>query len=211
VAFDAAASGRLRLGSGPGAATVCAAAIDCLGQDNVAPLVNLGSALGGVGASCIATQVDGTCDVATPRDAFAFALAASGSPPLCTDAPTTDTTLCATEPSDGFRLVSGQAIVFVYHDDLATSGFGVGIAGFAIDLDGANATGCAVGQVVGATALTTSQPAPPLPTATATGTLPVPTTTRPPIPIVPSPLSGAGLLMIGGLAFALLLRMRARG
>ena len=210
ASFDAGNGGRLHLGTGPGALTVCASPIDCAGQPGVVPLVDLG-ATGNAAAACVAQGLATACDGPTQRDAFAFGLPGAGSPPLCTAAATTATVVCAPEPGDGFRLLIGQAIVFVYGGDLAASGFGVGIAGFAIDLDGANPAGCAAGEVVAATALVESQPAPPFPTATGTATATAPPSpTRPAIPVVASPIGGPGLFMIGGLATVLLFALRAR-
>lgn len=204
VSFDPRARGRLRLGTGAGAHTVCASPADCVGEPGVTALVDLAAAGGGLAAACLATGVTTACSGGSPRDAVAFGLAAAGSPPLCDAAPTTATVLCAAPPLDGFRLLAGQAVVFVYDGDLASSAVGVGLAGFDIDVDGSNPAGCD-GGVVGATALTESMPAPPPRTTTAT-----PVRTRAPIPAVPSPIGGAGLLMIGGLAAALILALHAR-
>ena len=211
VSFDSVNSGRLRLGSGASVATVCADPFDCIGQPGVAQLFFLDSVSGGAAAACIGAGLQASCDGGNDRAAFAFGLASTGSPPLCTAAPTIATTVCAAEPSDGFRLATGQVIVFIYGGDLAASGFSAGIAGFGIDLDGTNPFGCAAGAVVSATDLIESIPAPPPRTPTAT---PPPTPTRirpaPAIPVIPSPLAGAGILLIGGLAAALLLTLRAR-
>jgi hypothetical protein len=75
---------------------------------------------------------------------------------------TANTTICAPEPSDGFRLQAGQAVVFIY-DSSCDAGFSVAAGGFLIDADGANSPGCAADQIVGAVATLNAAPAPPPP------------------------------------------------
>jgi hypothetical protein len=55
--------------------------------------------------------------------------------------PTTETRQCDVAPSDGFRLRSGNAIVFVYDTPL-TALFNAGAGGFPVDEDGDNLIGC---------------------------------------------------------------------
>jgi hypothetical protein len=247
--------GRVTLGTGGAAINVCLNAFDCTAQPNVAPLVTLDSATGGVPAACIAEGVEAECDGSNARDVFAFGIAASGNPPVCTTPAnaTVNSTVCAAEPTDGFSLNEGQAIVFIYNSSLASSGFAVATGGFGITADNMNNAGCAANTVVSATGDNDSQPAPPpatstptntptntatntatftnTPTATFTATAtftpsntptatntrtntptatetPPPTNTRPPIPVVPSPTSPAGLVMIIGLGGGLLWALR---
>jgi len=119
-----------------------------------------------VPAGCIAQGVSTGCDGSNQRDTFAFGLSAIGTPPVCSAVPTTDTTLCATSPADGFDLAAGQAIVFVYTSSsgaLCPVGFSIASAGFFVDTNGANPLTCSSGTVVGATAGLNSAPAPPGP------------------------------------------------
>jgi hypothetical protein len=128
--------------------------------------------------------------------------------------------------------VNPQVIVFVYNGNLQATGFQVGAAGFGIS-GGAVSPCAAAGQVLNAQVLLQSQPFPPSPTstpsntpsptvtgtgtpfgtATATGTItrtptitntPEATRTRPGIPVIPSPASPGGLVLIGALAVALI-------
>jgi hypothetical protein len=170
VSFEHHFGGRLTLGSGSAALQVCKTGFDCAGQSNVESLVALSDASNGVPAACIATGISASCDATILRNVIAFGISASGSPPIC-DNPasvTVDTKICAAEPSDGFSLDVGQAIVLVYDSILAGVDFTIGSAGFKVDADGSNDPGCLANQVVGAAADLRSELAPPLPTATPT-------------------------------------------
>lgn len=183
VAFDANNGGRLTIGTGGSAINVCRVPGDCPGSS--APIVTLDSNSGGVPPACLAHNVASSCEGSTRRTMYAFGLPASGSPPVCT-APamvTTSTFLCSPEPSDGFSLQSGQAVVFVYNGSLAGSGFSIGAAGFGIDANGSNSPGCGPNSVVSASSRNDSSAAPPLPTWTPTPTetfTPTPTFTSTP-------------------------------
>lgn len=159
LAFDPANSGRVTIGTGGSAIKVCQSAADCGG--GASTLVGLGTADMGVPAACIANGLQADCE-SNARQALAFGLAAMGNPPVCQVGPTVNTSICAAEPSDGFSLSPGQAIVFIFNGSLGDVGFGVGAAGFGID---ANASGsvCMSGGVVSATSPSQSLPAPGLP------------------------------------------------
>ncbi len=153
VGFDNTNGGRLTLGTGAGALDICRVGGDCPGGSQA--LVSLASASGGVPAACIANGIGAQCDAGAIRNVIAFGLPSSVSPPACNGAPppvTVDTTICAPEPSDGFRVQTGQAIVFVYNGSLAGLGFDVGVAGFGIDTNGVNNPSCAANRVVSALA-----------------------------------------------------------
>jgi cysteine-rich repeat protein len=170
INFDPNNGGHLTLGTGAGAVSVCRVSGDCPGG-NSAPMVALNSNVGGIPPACIAQGVGSGCD-GNKRNVIAFGLPASGSPPVC-DSPssvTTSTFVCAPEPSDGFSLLPGQAVVFTYNGSLAGLGFGVGAGGFGIDTDGSNYPGCAAGSVISAGSRIDSNAAPPLPTSTPTVT-----------------------------------------
>ncbi|MEO8601515.1 MAG: hypothetical protein ABI629_02955 [bacterium] len=267
INFNSSFGGRVTLGTGGGALNVCLNAFDCTGQPNVQALTTLDQNSGGVPAACIAEELNAQCDGLNNRDVFAFGLAASGNPPVCTTPldTTVNTTVCAPRPADGFTLAEGAAVIFVYNSSLASSGFAVATGGFGITTDAINNAGCAADTVVSATGDNDSQPAPPPPTQTPTNTAtntatftltptntatqtntptltntatptltntptftqtntatptntrtntptptntPPPTNTRPPIPVVPSPTSPAGLVMIIGLGGGLLWGLR---
>jgi cysteine-rich repeat protein len=171
VAFDSNNAGRLSIGTGGSAITVCRVPGDCPGG-NAAPIVDLNAATGGVPPACLASNVASACDGTNRRDVIAFGLPASGSPPVCTTPSmvTTSTFLCSAEPSDGFSLLPGQAVVFIYNGTLAGSGFSIGAAGFGIDANGSSAPGCGPNSVVSASSRNDSSAAPPLPTWTPTPT-----------------------------------------
>lgn len=171
VGFDPGNGGRLTLGTGGSAINVCRVPGDCPNGVS-APVVSLSSTGGGVPPACLAQGVNTVCDNANLRNLIAFGLPASGSPPVC-DAPagvTTSTLLCGPEPSDGFALSPGQAVIFIYNGTLAGTGFSIGAAGFGIDTNGANPPGCAPGSVVSAGSRNDSSAGPPLPTWTPTPT-----------------------------------------
>lgn len=171
ISFEQNNGGRLTIGSGAGAVHVCRVPGDCPGS-NSAPIVPLTSGTGGVPPACIARGVSTACDGSNLRNTIAFGVPASGSPPVCSSTAnvTTSTFVCAPEPSDGFPLQPGQAVVFIYNGSLAGLGFGVGAAGFGIDTNGSNSPGCAAGSVVSAASRNDSNAAPPLPTSTPTPT-----------------------------------------
>ncbi|MDX2167425.1 MAG: hypothetical protein SF182_10190 [Deltaproteobacteria bacterium] len=171
ITFEPGNAGRLTIGTGAGAVNVCRVPGDCPGS-NSAPIVPLTSGTGGIPPACIANGVSTACDGSNLRNTIAFGVPASGSPPLCNSAAsvTTSTFVCAPEPSDGFALQPGQAVVFVYNGSLAGLGFGVGASGFGIDTNGSNSPGCAAGSVVSAASRNDSSAAPPLPTSTPTPT-----------------------------------------
>jgi cysteine-rich repeat protein len=173
VSFDTANAGHLVIGTGAGAAHVCRVGSDC--PSGSAALVPLSSNSGGIPAACIANGVASACGPS--RNTLAFGIGASGDPPVCTNPSnvTTSTFVCAQEPSDGFALATGQAVVFVYDHSLAGLGFSIESSGFEIDTDGSNRFGCAAGSVLSARDYPNSLPAAPLPTRTPTAT---PTVTR---------------------------------
>lgn len=171
LAFDANNAGRLTLGTGGSALNVCRVPGDCPGGVSAATLP-LTSNVGGVPPACLAQGVGTACDNSNLRNAIAFGLPASGSPPLC-DMPagvTTSTFVCGPEPSDGFSLSPGEAVIFIYNGTLSGTGFSIGAAGFGIDGNGSNAPGCAPGSVVSAGSRNDSSAGPPLPTWTPTPT-----------------------------------------
>ncbi len=171
VSFDIANGGKLTLGSGGSAVNVCRVAGDCPGGAG-APVVPLTSNTGGVPPACLAQSIASTCDGPNQRSTIAFGLPTSGASAMC-DAgvgPATSTFICAPEPSDGFSLGAGQAIVFIYNGSLAGAGFSVGVSGFGIDTNGSNSPGCAAGSVINAASRNGSGAAPPLPTRTPTET-----------------------------------------
>lgn len=265
ISFDGTFGGRVTFGTAgnPTARLVCGAAFDCMGQvgvqETLHPLDFNGDT---VPPACIANDIDPDC-AGNPVTAFGFGIPATGDPPVCDDPDgdvTVNTTICATEPSDGFTINAGEAIVFVYNHNLSMSGFTVDAGGFGISTDAVNNPNCmSPPAVVSSSGRSDSQPAPPpptstptqtatvtatntstptntatatftatststptntttpsnTPTATATRTLtptatntPPPTNTRPPIPVVPSPTSPAGLVMIIGLGGGLLWALR---
>jgi hypothetical protein len=259
--FTGTFGGRVRIGDPMGTVTyVCGAAFDCTGlmASEVQTLYNLDSALGGVPAACQADGLNAQCDGTNLRNTYAFGVAATGTnPPICnnpTTAVTVNSTVCATQPADGFTLGNNQAIVFVYNSGLGSSGFAIAVGGFGISTDTVNNPNCPnPNSIVSATGDNDSQPAPPPPTSTPTNTptntatatatatntathtftatntatptntatatatrtntptatnTPPPTNTRPPIPVVPSPTSPAGLVMIIGLGGGLLWALR---
>lgn len=170
VNFDESFGGRVTLGTGAGALNVCKNAFDCNGEINVQPVFPL-SSTDGAPAACIANGVNAGCDLANLRNVFAFDLPASGSPPTC-DTPanvTVNTTVCAAEPTNGFQLDEGEAIVFIYDTSLAGQGFSVGSAGFGIT-GGAMAPCAAAGLVFNAQAALITAPAQQGPTETPTNT-----------------------------------------
>ncbi len=266
ISFDGTFGGRVTFGT-PGNASarlVCGAAFDCMGQTGVVETLHpLDFAGDSVPAACIANDIDPDC-TQNPVAAYAFGVPSSGSPPLCTNpdaSVTVNTTICAAEPSDGFTINAGEAIVFIYNHTLGMSGFTVDAGGFGISTDGVNNPSCTdpLPAVVSSSGRSDSQPAPPPPTSTPTNTptttptatntatntatptftatntltptstatpsntatetatrtntptntpTPPPTNTRPPIPVVPSPTSPAGLVMIIGLGGGLLWALR---
>ena len=162
--FDPSSAGKVTLGIGGAAIKVCRAAADCGGGG--APLVGLATADANVPAACIAGGLQGNCEANT-RQAIAFGLTASGNPPQCQSSPTVNTSICASEPADGFSLAPGQAIIFVYEGSLGLVGFGAGAAGFGIDADDSGSV-CSDGGVVSATSPSQSLPAPGVPTPPST-------------------------------------------
>jgi cysteine-rich repeat protein len=171
ITFEESNAGRLTIGTGSGAVNVCRIPGDCPGG-NSAPIVPLTNGTGGVPPACIAEGVSTACDGSNLRNTIAFGVPSSGSPPVCNSAAsvTTSTFVCAPEPSDGFPLQAGQAVVFVYNGSLTGLGFGVGASGFGIDTNGSNSPGCAAGSVISAASRNDSLAAPPLPTSTPTPT-----------------------------------------
>jgi hypothetical protein len=133
VMFDMSFGGRVGLGTGAAALTVCASPFDCMAQPNVQTTVALNSSAGGVPAACIADGIAATCDAPATGDAFGFNSTATGYPPLCTSSDVTvNSTVCASPPSDGFTLRAGQAIVFIY-DTAPTDAFFTSFGGFLVD------------------------------------------------------------------------------
>ena len=70
AAFDGSGSGRLTLGSGPGALNVCSTFDDCMGHGIVETLVALSSNQGNVPPACIAGTINSECDNTIQRAAF---------------------------------------------------------------------------------------------------------------------------------------------
>ncbi len=199
VSFNAVNAGALTLGTGEGAINVCHVPGDCPDGGTTTPLVPLSAEGGGVPAACIARRVVTACEATAGRDVLAFGLPSTGDPPVCDNpaAVTTNTLLCAPEPVDGFRLGPGQAIVIAYDSSLSGTGFSIGAAGFGIDEDSSNPTGCAAGGVVSASVQIDSSSGPPLPTTTPTSTTtftPTPTLT-PTVTATPTktPFCGNGI------------------
>jgi len=221
LSFDSTVGGRLTLGNGSGALSVCGSQFDCQGAQNVQALVGLDTAIGNVPAACIAENLSAACDATNLRGAFAFGLPATGQPPVCNNITqvTVDTSVCAATPPDGFDLGAGQAIVFVYGGSLAAVGFDVASAGFGVTTD-VSPLGCGADSIVSAavgaagvipvaTPTNTPQGGSGTATATSTGT----PLRAGGIPVVASPLSLAGLALIVLLSAALhraLRRMRPR-
>jgi hypothetical protein len=121
-------------GAGTGtcqALDVCKNASDCMGHPNVQTM-DLDVASPGVPAACIANGVAADCDYPFTRSTFAFGVAATGSPPLCTTLAdvTVNSMICNPAPTDGFTLDEGGAIVFIYDSSLACSGFAAAYGGF---------------------------------------------------------------------------------
>jgi hypothetical protein len=153
ASFDPQFGGRITLGTGAGALNVCKDPFDCTGEVNIQPTATLDMASGGVPAACIANGLAADCDSPIIRNAFAFGLTANNNPPLC-DTPsnvTVNTTVCAATPSDGFALANGEAILFIYDESLAGSGFTTAYGGFLIDTDGMGSV-CTANQVVASSA-----------------------------------------------------------
>jgi hypothetical protein len=210
LSFDSTVGGRLTLGNGRGALSVCGSQFDRRAQ-NVQARVGLDTAIGNVPGACIAENLSAACDATNLRGAFAFGLAATGQPPVCNDITqvTVDTSVCAATPPDGFDLGAGQAIVFVYGGSLAGMGFDVASAGFGVTTD-VSPLGCgadsivsaavgAAGAIPVATPTNTPQGGSGTATATSTGT----PLRAGGIPVVASPLSLAGLALIVLLSAAL--------
>ncbi|MBI3783441.1 MAG: DUF4215 domain-containing protein [Deltaproteobacteria bacterium] len=135
VGFDPSNGGRLTLGTGAGAIEVCRNLSDCAGGAGDAGVFDLSTSGGGVPAACIANTVTSTCSGSAMLSTLAFGLSATGDPPNCSGKPTTNTTVCAMPPVDGFTVGKGQAVVFIYNHSLGMSGFSYGVSGFGVDLD----------------------------------------------------------------------------
>ena len=104
---------------------VCKNASDCMGQPDVQGTMDLDVASPGVPAACIANGATADCEIPITRNTFAFGLAATGSPPVCTTPAdvTVNSMICDPAPTDGFTLDDGGAIVFIYDSSLACRGF----------------------------------------------------------------------------------------
>jgi hypothetical protein len=177
ISFDQSFGGRVTLGTGGAAATVCHDASDCSGVV-AEPLVPLNTS-DLVPPACIASGVSAQCDGAIVRNVFAFGLGASGNPPLCNNpaAVSVDSTICAPQPPDGFVLEAGQAIVVVYDTSLAGVPFTAGFGAFRISENVATAPCFSTNLVLFSAAGAELAPALPLPTATPSGASPTPTDT----------------------------------
>lgn len=167
--FASTGAGRLTMGTGGGAFDVCRVASDCSGGASDVTIVPISSALGGIPPACVANGVTANCASGT-RSTLGFGIASAGDPPLCNSAPTSNSTVCGSIPTDGFTLNKGQVVVFIYNGSLGTSGFTLGAGGFGIDTDGVNNPLCAANTVVTSDALNPSAPPPPPPTLTPTHT-----------------------------------------
>ena len=163
LSFDQHSGGRVTFGSGSGAVAICRDPLDCAGAPSVQPV---DSPLGvNFAPACIANGVSAGCDGGITRNVFAFGLIANGDPPVCTSPVSTDTTVCAPAPSDGFTVLSGTAVVIVYDTSLAGLPFSAGVGGFLISEDAstapcfsANEVLAAVSEVKFAKALPTETP-----------------------------------------------------
>ena len=181
VGFDMHFGGRLVLGSGGTALTVCGHNFDCTGQSNVQAPVGLDSSAGGIPPACIADGVAATCDSPTAANTFAFNLTSSGSPPTCTiPANTTvNSTVCGAPPTDGFTLKAGQAVVFIYDSTLSMDAFFTSYGGFLIDTNGVGSVCPRANAIVAPLSGNQGSSAPAMPTRTPTSTPTVTPTTTP--------------------------------
>jgi len=177
VSFDQHFGGRVTLGTGSGALSVCHASSDCfavIGPQQ--PLVPLDFSGDSVPPACVATGVSADCEVGIMRNVLAFGLPAAGDPPMCSNPAdvTVNTQICAPRPSDGFLLAPGRAIVFVYDSSLAGQQFAAGYGAFRIS--GTNPPAPCIGdagrRVLSAVADIRSAAPLPLPTETPTGLVP---------------------------------------
>ena len=166
LSFDQHSGGRVTLGTGAGAAAVCRDPVDCAGVPSSVPLGPLG--VSAFAPACIATGVSAGCDGGITREVFAFDIFANGDPPVCISPPTTDTTVCAPEPSDGLTVFSGSAIVIVYDTSLAGLPFSAGVGGFLITTDASTAPCFSANEVLAAVSEVKAAPALPTETPTAT-------------------------------------------
>ncbi len=189
VSFSAAGAGKLTIGG----IEICRVSSDCTGGNPDAKIYDLDGNLqfGSVEAStlpvaCIASGVSAGCSSAT-FNTLGFGLSRDSNTKQCLAVPTTNTTVCASEPADGFTVDKGRVVVFIYDGNLANQGFSIGAAGFGIDTDGTNNPQCqssaANPQVVTADGQNPSAPPPPPPTET-----PTPTSTSTPT-LTPTPTS----------------------
>ncbi len=180
IQFDPTNGGRLTVGSGPGAITICGQPVDCIGAPNVTTNYTLLQNGGGVPSACIANGVSAPCLGLNQISTFGFGLPASGNPPVCDSAPTTGTPVCNTAPTNGFVVGKGQLIVFMYTGLTPSSGFSYAAGGFGIDQDGDSV--CGVNRVVTSDAQAPSAPGY-APTRTPTPSLtPTPSQTNTPRP-----------------------------
>lgn len=172
VGFDPAGGGRLTLGDGSTAQRICHRPADCGGPSQV--LMPLDTADARIPAACIAVGLvaGSTCDGFNERTAIAFGLPDQGFSPECANpaSVTIQSSVCAPEPADGFRLDPGQVVVFVHNSDLVNSGYSVGVSGMAIDGDGINAPECPSGTVLTGFVQQIGFPAAAPPTQTPTNT-----------------------------------------
>jgi hypothetical protein len=150
LAFDAAGSGRLVLGSGT-VREVCREASRCAPDSE--PLTASAAGDRQVPAACAGIVDD--CDRSADHTVLAFGRPSENG--LCADRLTElDAIVCDPPPSEGFPLLPGQAVVFVYEidpeEDLDSLSFDAGLAGFGVDLDGSNLPDCPIGTVVEAIA-----------------------------------------------------------
>ena len=183
VTFDIGGSGRLTIGG----IDVCRNASDCSGGNPDAKIYDLDGNLqfgtvetSPIPVACVKPNATAGCTSAQLAT-YAFGLSRDATTKECTAAPTTNTTICAAEPLDGFRVPEGHAVVFIYWNGLTNTGFSIGAAGFGIDTNGTNSPGCSMNQVVAAVGQAQSAPPPPPPTPTPTPTS-TPTATPTPTP-----------------------------
>jgi hypothetical protein len=183
IDFDPRFGGRLTLGSGAGALTVCENTPGCTTTALARPLRPLNVGAGGVPAACIASGVAAPACFGPPLSAFAFSFPGTFNACANSSLVTAQTVLCAPRPADGFTLGPGAAVVLHYTDVFEEAGFSVGVAGLAIDTDGINPVGCPRNSVVGSLARVDSVPPQPIDTSTVAPTLtPTRTPSRTPPP-----------------------------
>jgi cysteine-rich repeat protein len=201
VSFNPGGAGKLTIDG----VEICRVASDCAGGGANAKVYDLDGNLqfgteeaAGIPAACIKSNATAGCSGSSSHT-FGFGLPRDGAK-ACLSAPTTNSTICGSEPSDGFPIGQGQVVVFIY-GNLANTGFSIGAAGFGVDGNGTNDPNCAANQVVSADGQSQSAPPLPPPTHTPTRTItPTPTVTPTPTQtptVTPTPDCGNGVVEVG--------------